>query len=279
MSGWSDLENLTCLTMLNRPDVAGVVDYTKAARPWFRDIVNLALDKIQSPLYGEVDGMRQVVSEGDWRGCETDTAGNDPVYQVGNLTGLPYPAGFKKMKYVYVVNPTTGRVHRRPLISVTEEEYNTERSARYGWNPAWGWWDASDWWDPGGWDYILGDGSWCGGRVRWMDKEGMFFLTHTPKFAALTLRMAYFGNVQSPATINFTNNTTNWILGNLFNELATLTAAMMLEASGEDDAAQRMMASATQLIGDKWKLNQSVKAGSNSRVLIPTSAQRSMKGW
>ena len=112
-----------------------------------------------------------------------------------------------------------------------------------------------------------------------MDKEGMFFLTHTPKFAALTLRMAYFGNVQSPATINFTNNTTNWILGNLFNELATLTAAMMLEASGEDDAAQRMMASATQLIGDKWKLNQSVKAGSNSRVLIPTSAQRSMKGW
>jgi len=279
MPGYADLEKFVCESMLNRPDIEGVPDYTKAARPWFRDHLVRALYKIQKPIHAEVDGTRQMISGGDWRGNELDTAGNDPVYQVGNVAGLDYPKGFKKMKYVYVVNPLTGHVHRRPLVSVSEEEYNTERQARYGWNPAWGWWDASDWWDPAGWDYILGDGSWCGNRVRWMDKNGKFYLTHTPKFQNITLRMTYFGTVTAPTAQDYINNTSNYFTTELFEPLAALVAAMILDSAGEDQMASSKMQEAMQLIADEWALNQAVKQGSNSRVFIQPGSPRSQKGW
>ena len=267
MSGYLDLENYTCRDVLNRPDLAGVVDRTKSERPWFRSFLPRALDLIQKPYYTNRDGKRELLWDGSWRGMEL-AATPDPTYGSVNTDGIAYPVGYRNMKYVYLVG-SDGKVSSHPLPSETEEQRNTqEKRDRYPW---YGFVD----WDFWGWDDACRNHS-----VKWMDKNGKFYLTHTPQ-QTLTLRMTYYGYATAPTDAQYTANFSDWFTANLFTELGALVEAMMWRAAGEDDNAQRTMTLAEEVIGNAWRLNQAQKAGSNSRIFIPLHAPsiNSQRGW
>jgi len=277
--GLADLENYVTQVVLNRSDLGGVPVYdgTVAPRPWFRPALAEAHDKIQKPYFKTgPDGKKELVFNGNWRGMEVTTEGADPTYGNANFDGIAYPAGFRDMRYVYLINPTTGLPHRRPLRSVSETEYNTQ----FGPSNGWGWCGFYGW----GWD------DWCGNaccgeqsRVRWLDKNGKFFLTHTPgpTVPPLTLRMVYNGIAPQPQTINYTDNTDDWFTLNLFYELAALTTAIMWQNMMEDENSKMAYDKAERMLGDAWKLNQATKAGSNNRVYQRPgpAGRRSNLGW
>lgn len=261
--GVLDLENFTCGDLLNRMDLNGVpVPITtpgQIPKPWFRNALPLALDRLQTP-WNRMDNPDIQISDGMWRGLEVTTEGADPTYGPTDNHGIAYPVGYRMMRYVYIVNPTTGKVHHRPIRSVTEEGHNTQFNQGCGW----GW---QGWWD-------WGFDDWCsegceGGRVRWLDANGVFFLTHTPKSTPLQLRMTYFGTIIPPTAGQYTNNVENWFTVNMFTELALLCAAIMSGGMQEDQAENGYMKAAEKAVGEKWRLNQNQKAGSNSRVFVP----------
>ena len=276
--GYADLENYCCNVALNRPDLAGAVpaipvpyDGTVKVLPWFRPALAVAHDQIQNPYYViGPDGKKELLFFGNWRGMEVTTEGNDPTYGNANFDGIAYPDGYRTMRYVYIVNPITGKVHRRPLRSVSETEYNTQ----FGESNGWGWCGFFGW----GWD------EWCNygceqGQVRWLDKNGKFFLTHTPGPTAtpLTLRMVYDGMLPAPNDAAYTNNIDDWFTINLFQELAKLVCSIIWKNAGEDGNADATRKEAEMLLGNAWKLNQAQKAGSNNRVYVPR--RRETRGW
>lgn len=276
--GFLDLEQYVTQTVLNRSDLSGPPDYTGdvAPRPWFRPALAEAHDKIQKPYYKVGgDGKKELVFGGNWRGMEITTEGNDPTYGSANFDGIVYPVGYQSMRYVYIINPLTGMPHGRPLKSVSE----TERATQFGESNGWGWCGYFDW----GWDdwctYGCGSGNYDCGQVRWLDKNGKFFLTHTPgqNIPPLTLRMVYNGFVPQPTDVYYTNNEDDWFTLNLFYELAALTTAIMWEHMLESDNAKMSMEKAIQMLGDAWKQNQKQKSGSNDRVYVPHRS--STKGW
>lgn len=262
--GLLDLENYVCGDLLNRMDLNGVVIPItvpgQLPKPWFRNALPRAFDRLQTP-WNRMDNPDVQISDGMWRGLEITTKGNDPQYGPDNQDGIDYPVGYRMMRYVYLVNPATGHVYHRPLRSVSEEQRNTQFAESSGW----GW---SGWWD-WGWDDWCNEG--CGdcGRVRWLDANGKFFLTHTPKSAPLTLRMKFFGTIQAPAPTDYTNNADNWFTLNLYGELALLCAAIMCRGMQEDAMAANFMAAAEKGVAEKWRLNQNAKNGSDSRVFVP----------
>jgi hypothetical protein len=172
------------------------------------------------------------------------------------------------MKYVYLVG-SDGTVSTHPLQSETEDQRNTqEKRNRHPWHGFADW----DWW---GWDENCHHG-----RVKWMDKNGKFYLTWTPK-QTLTLRMTYFGYATAPTDAQYVANFSDWFTANLFTELGALVEAMIWRAAGEDDNAQRTMTLAEQVIGNAWRLNQMQRAGSNARIFIPPHAPsiNEQRGW
>jgi len=272
--GFLDIENFVCQTCLNRSDLSGPPDYSGdvAPRPWFRPALAEAHDKIQKPYYKTgSDGKKELVFGGNWRGMEATTEGADPVYSSATPDGIPYPAGYRDMRYVYIINPTTGVPHKRPLKSVSETEYNTQ----FGPNNGWGWQGYWGW----GWDEWCLNGCGEGSQVRWMDKNGKFYLTHTPgpTHPALTLRMTYNGIQPEPTILQYTDNLDDWFTLNLFYELAALTTAIMWEHQLEGDNAKAAYEKADRMLGDAWKLNQGQRAGSNNRVFV--QERRNMRGW
>lgn len=272
MPNYDDLEKYVCQVSLKRPDIAGPPVYapipfdgTVAVLPWFRPAAQRAHAEIQKPYYIlGADGKQELLFGGNWRGMEVTA---DLPYGVNNFDGIAYPDGYRTMRYVYLINPITGRAHHRPLKSVSETEKNTQ----FGESNGWGWCGYWDW----GWD------DWCGncdgGQVRWMDRNDKFYLTHTPKVTPLTLRMVYDGLIQSPTDVSYTNKLEDWFTIHLFQGFASLCEAICWKNMGEDENSARARKDAERSLGNSWKLNQAQKAGSNNRVYVPVRS--SQRGW
>ena len=274
-TGYLDLETHVCLTLLDRPDLAGVIDATQSPRPWFRSVLPLALKKLQTAYYK--DG--KMLWDGSWRasGAGTITAPTDAQILANATDWITLHLFDELASLAEAMMLHALKNDEKSKIALANAEESISNAWRLNQLQA----AVVSYLGVG---YLDLETNVCMTILKRPDLAGVVDGTIEPRpwfrpmlaQALKLIQSPYYSrdgkrellwdggwrasgstvNVPAPTDAQYATNSASWFTTNMFPELSTLVESMLRHALGDEDKAKITMAEAEARISNVWRANQ-----------------------